>query len=114
MDDLKNIKELYRYYGYSCGSNELTMTAKVALSTFKVEGYTDKGFWITNHLGKRWVSATGKKRFAYPTAEEALVNFVARKKSQIKIMNSILSNVIRQLAEAERVTEHIYNTRTLK
>jgi hypothetical protein len=57
---------------------------------------TPKGYWIgfgtpeTLHGGKRWVSKTGKKRYAYPTKEEALHNFIRRKKKQIQITKYIL------------------------
>lgn len=64
---------------------------------------TPKGYWIYEHQplsdaemnffkdeaaitcgyqpSKKWVSKTGKKRYAYPTKPEALVNFIKRKES---------------------------------
>ena len=51
---------------------------------------TPKGYWIGDKsfplLTRKWVSATSKKRFAYPTKEEALLNFVKRTEKRIKIL----------------------------
>jgi len=64
---------------------------------------TPKGYWIkpiwdismtrdfkTCH--RKWVSKTAKKRFAYPTKEEAIVNFKTRKKRQIQILTAKINN----------------------
>jgi hypothetical protein len=65
-------------------------------STFSLIKETRCGWWIlqTHVLGeyaaictKRWVSKTACKRFAYPTKKEALVNFIARKRRQISMLN---------------------------
>lgn len=55
---------------------------------------TPKGYWIYQNYvdDKRWVSKTAKKRFAYPTREEALTSFIARKKCQIRILEAQLGN----------------------
>ncbi len=42
--------------------------------------------------GEKFISKTGKKRFAYPTKEEALVSYKARKRAQIKILKNQISN----------------------
>jgi len=47
---------------------------------------TPKGYWIDWWGEKKWVSKTAKKRWAYPTKNEAKINFVARKNRQIEIL----------------------------
>lgn len=47
---------------------------------------TASGYWITQgYSGKCWVSKRGKKRYAYPTKEEAWRSFKLRKARQISI-----------------------------
>lgn len=67
----------------------------VELMEYTVIGETTCGFWIQHRDGKYiqtirgrekvWVSKTGMKRFAYPTKNEALHNFIKRKEKQVKI-----------------------------
>lgn len=65
---------------------------KVKLRTFNLFKETDKGFWIGygNSDGVnsplKWVSKTATKRFAYPTKEEALENFIKRNERRIQIL----------------------------
>ena len=70
---------------------------RVDLLEFYLIKETAKGYWIKHQWDvkeeyKRWVSKNGKKRFAYPTKEEALYNFKKRKERQIKILQSLLNN----------------------
>lgn len=55
---------------------------------------TPKGYWIghrENYFGwKKWVSKTSKRRFAYPTQEEALQNYLKRTERSIKIMTNFI------------------------
>jgi hypothetical protein len=73
-------KFLCRYEGYEEWSLKEPMY-------FKILRETPKGWWIENgwEARGRWVSKSGKKRFAYPTVEEAEVNYIARKKRQIQL-----------------------------
>ena len=53
---------------------------------------TPKGYWVGYNMGssfipKKWVSKTSKKRFAYPTMEEALTNFILRTEKRLKILD---------------------------
>lgn len=58
---------------------------------------TPKGYWISNfpyndlsnwkYIWKKWISKTSKKKFAYPTKEEALTNFIKRTERRIKILD---------------------------
>lgn len=46
---------------------------------FKVVKETPKGYWIDEFGFKRWISKTGKKRYAYPTMIEAINSFCCKK-----------------------------------
>ena len=64
---------------------------KVEKKEFILIKETPKGYWITytwdkKQEYKRWVSSSARKRFAYPTKEEAMIAFIARKKRQITIL----------------------------
>ena len=61
------------------------------LSTYILSKETEKGYWIKiknwdTHLFQKWVSKTSRKRFAYPTKEEALESFIKRTKRRIRII----------------------------
>ena len=62
---------------------------------------TPKGYWIgyeslnknlavsskiDRYTWKKWVSKTSRKRFAYPTEEEALENYTKRTEKRLKIL----------------------------
>jgi hypothetical protein len=61
------------------------------LQIYYVVAYTPAGYWIgttykafpEHNTKERWISATGKKRFAYPTKREAIISFVARKRKHL-------------------------------
>jgi hypothetical protein len=65
---------------------------KLELRVFNLYKETPKGYWIGYgrleelHSDKRWVSKTATKRFAYPTQEEALTNFIKRTEKRVKIL----------------------------
>ena len=82
----------------------------MVLKTYNLQRETPKGYWIAYggspgcFIGdERWVSKTSRKRFAYPTKEEAMVNLIARTKSRIKILKSQLSTCEIALASAEKL-----------
>lgn len=86
---------LYRYefvdYGMRFPDTDLR------LYTFSLVKETPKGYWIIQNdwfqPRKRWVSKTAKKRYAYPTKQEALTSFIKRKQRYIKILeHKIMSN----------------------
>jgi len=68
---------------------------KLELREFNLQKETPKGYWIgygfvlDNALRgqARWVSKTAKKRYAYPTKEEALVNFIKRTEKRLHILD---------------------------
>lgn len=90
----------------SCGCDDTCHHAthcSVDVSEWYVLKHTPCGVWLTHNehphddqylqvLDKpRWVSATSKKRWAYPTKREAYQSFVARKQAQHRIISSQLS-----------------------
>ncbi len=78
---------------------------KLILKEFKGIKETPCGWWIgTEDVcftlpedRKRWVSMSAKKRYAYPTKEEAQVNFKARKIREIGILRARLDSAEHQL-----------------
>lgn len=53
------------------------------LSTFNLVKETPKGYWIDVWMGNKWVSKYGKRRYAYPTKEEAIQSCIARTNKRI-------------------------------
>jgi hypothetical protein len=103
-------KRLYRYedVAYVSGSDEWDYptsgyTLKVELLEYQVIKRTRKGAWISYIYGgrKRFVLFNTRKKFACATKEEALKSFIARKKSQIKILKDKLDRAERALYIAE-------------
>jgi hypothetical protein len=73
--------------------------AEVGLLTFDLIKETPGGYWIdtTAHFlkgKKKWVSKHSKKRYAYPTKAEAMVNFIKRKEKEEKIYRHRLIGAI--------------------
>ena len=71
-------------------------TTKVVLSVFDIVKKTPKGVWVQIGypvFGKRWVSNTSTKRYAYPTKEEAWISFIARKQKQYRILGKKLLSI---------------------
>lgn len=87
-----DLEYLYRYdtANYSTGIT-------VSLHRYRIVKRTPKGFWISDYSFSfpqkdRWVSATGKKRYAYPTQDEALESFMYRKLRYMRILEGRLRN----------------------
>lgn len=65
----------------------------IILRTFELVKETPKGYWICHgfldklHGDKKWVSKTSRKRYAYPTKEQALINLRKRTERKIKILD---------------------------
>ncbi len=92
---------LYRYderdYGEGCHP-----AVRIQLYEYSVVRETPKGYWIRipYYFGKKWVSNYTKKRFAYPSTEEAMLSFKARKRRQVAILEYKLSRASMALALA--------------
>lgn len=126
--------EFYRYemHETSAGIDQfgdplpkLVPNPRVMLNTYNLHKETPKGYWIGHGLhcpdnlrgNSRWVSKTGKKRFAYPTKEEALHNFILRKERQLKILKFQTWGIEIALKNAklmnERYDKYITGTKVL-
>lgn len=100
MNSTKVKKEFYRYIDIQLGSLDGDFAwpgrVEIMLEEFDMVSETPKGWWImvSDHGAygplKRWVSKTSKKRFAYPTMEQAWASFQARKRMQIRIFETRL------------------------
>ena len=96
--------EFYRY-DYDGG---------VRLTTLNLHKETAKGYWIGYgnpgdgfHSDSRWVTKSGKKRYAYPTKKEALTSFSRRKKQQVRILKNQLLNAESGLRNAEKMLKDL-------
>lgn len=77
----------YRYH------DAYYMGDRITLWKFKAIRETPCGYWILDYSRERWVSKDSMRRFAYPTKEEAWVNFVARKNRQLKLLKARMRDV---------------------
>jgi hypothetical protein len=71
----------------------------VVLAEYSLLKETPKGYWITDTWGvwKKWISKTSRKRFAYPTKEEALNSFRIRTTRRATYLERDLTNVKKAL-----------------
>jgi hypothetical protein len=74
--------------------NPTVPNPKVEVREYDLLKETPKGYWVgygdlgyNKYNWKKWVSKTSKKRFAYPTKEEALVNFTKRTEKRLRILD---------------------------
>lgn len=113
---------LYRYedVSYSRYGNNV----KIEELKFKVIRETPRGFWIKRSYDRnffhfeingekdKWVSKTAFKRYAYPTREEAMVNFKARKVAQIRILEHQLNQARNAFIIVDRGTINVESVDT--
>lgn len=85
---------------------------KLILKKFNLWKETPKGYWIgyglpnTLNNGGRWVSKTAKKRYAYPTKKEALINFIKRNERRVKILKRQVWSCEISLNDAKKELEN--------
>lgn len=106
LADIEGEKCWYRYqdqptatgyfdeYGDYCSSGYRGVA--IHLRVFTVKKETPCGVWLANECGvslNRWVSKTSRKKYAFPTKEEAWASFIARKTNQRKLLLSQLRRV---------------------
>jgi len=107
----------YRYENYGVWINDWQTEERIHEWKFYLVKETPCGWWIhddqfyNEHMTQdkrwhekdkpKWVSKTARKRYAYPTQEDALESFKARKKRQIAILIAILHKAEAALAIAE-------------
>ena len=61
----------------------------LVINEFVLIKETAQGYWISSsgfEFGKRWVSKTSRKRYAYPSKQEAMTNFIKRTERRIGIL----------------------------
>jgi hypothetical protein len=86
--------DFYRYEDKAFEDGPMIFLIKLAMLK-----ETQCGFWIQRTADypfekskKRWVSKTSRKRYAYPTKEEALKGYIARKRHQVAIYRNKLDH----------------------
>lgn len=98
MNWRSNMETMYRYKE-KLKRKIFHLSAELILEKYEVVKYTPKGKWIIHEFDKeldeehkryRFVLNNSRKRFAWETKEAALESFIARKKKQIKILESQL------------------------
>ena len=87
---------------------------RIELREFNVHKETPKGYWIgygtpDGFMGKsRWISKiSGRKRYAYPTKEEAMVNYVKRTEKHIYLLRSQLETAEIALERALAIQNNV-------
>ena len=91
------MSKLYRITTSAFYLSEHTKTISLCIAEYPIIATTQKGVWIKDwsaRRGRRWVSSTATKRFAYPTVEEARISYIKRTKKYI-------IHLRRRLEEAE-------------
>lgn len=80
--------------GFDEWGESLGCRPRVRVMEFQKLKDTPKGVWLRRRFGSKnkWVSKTSKKRYAYPTKQEATESFLARKNRQIAILQSQLEH----------------------
>lgn len=123
MKDLQNKMEFYRYelvtyasYNYITEEYESdTSNVKVVLRTYNLHKETPKGYWIGYggldktmlRISSKWISKTSIKRFAYPTKQGAMDNFIKRTEKRIKIQEYDIIKCKNALSQAETLKKYI-------
>ena len=94
-------------------------SVEVHMARYYMVRETPKGWWLSHWMNSDvwhvWVSKTARKRYAYPTPEEALEGFRARKRAQIRhatkmlnVGNAALRAVSEACADNDYATQHIH------
>lgn len=96
--------QFYRYEERAEG--ESWAPPKLHCYQYSVEKETPSGYWIVPQVGvcrirRRWVSKTARKRYAYPSKNEALKALIARKRRQKVICEYQIDLAIATIAVAE-------------
>lgn len=104
-------KEYYRIEPYY---EDYYPASQLIYYVYSVVKETPKGVWIKlkgyedcTYQRKRFILSNSRKKYAYPSKEEALYSFIKRKETQIKILS-------RKLSEAEDLLELAYNCEEIK
>ena len=96
---MSEMKVLYRVVDRleSCGVDEFEMSlgtrTVVVMLQYPVKRCTNRGVWIDEFGKERFVLNDARKRYAYPTEEQAVASFLARKKRQRALLTLQLQSV---------------------
>jgi len=110
---LKEVKDdrvkFFRYTSRNCSYNYNAVI--IEDEVFYLEKETPCGYWIVDGFStfRKWVSKTTRKRYAYPTREEALNSLYYRKKRQVIILEAQLKlakSTIKQIDAKEDNMQH--------
>lgn len=98
--------QFYRYEERAEGDS--WAPPKLYCYEYFVEKETSCGYWIMPQVGvycrikRRWVSKTARKRYAYPSKNEALKALIARKRRQKAICEYQIDLAVATITVAEK------------
>lgn len=99
----------YRYDFIDTGEDSTNII--IVLKTFFLVKETPKGYWILENgwffARQRWVSKTSKKRYAYPTKEQALTNFIKRKERYLRILRYKITSTKAAIKQAKSIKQKL-------
>lgn len=115
-----NIKKFYRYEIDKYRSSDVAfsnrLSTKLACRTFYLHKETPKGYWISSfkpgsmlESKDKWISKTSRKRFAYPTKEEALENYIFRTQCRVGYLEKNLEHAKNGLENAKWELKRVIN-----
>lgn len=86
---IRIMKTFYRYDYVDMGYDY--PDPRIELYTFSLVCETPKGYWIVKNTSfmpgrRRWIPKESRSRYAYPTKQEALINFIKRKEKYKQIL----------------------------
>jgi hypothetical protein len=87
MQDLTLDNLMYRYV-----ETHYVDSVLVSIQAYKIVAFTPCGMFINVWGKKKWLSNNWRKKYAYPTVEEAEEAFIKRKERQILILSSQLED----------------------
>lgn len=101
---MKSPSSFYRYKIVFYGERN---EPKIELDKWKLFKETRAGFWIVPEIlplerWKKWIPKKSKKRFAYPTKEEAFTNLKARTYRRAGILEWQLEGVEKAILKIEQ------------
>lgn len=111
-----------KFYRYECEIInrqifKISPLGKLKLIEFELIKETPKGYWISEsikihegfpkYFDKIFILKESRKRFAYPTKEDALNNYILRTKKHIKLVENKLNPKKQTLKKAENILKNI-------
>ena len=87
MDDVRYRYDVVQKREWLGDESTRLVGVSISLSTFRVIKHTPKGVWLDID---KWVSNTGRKRFAYQTKEDALESCRIRNARRINYLTNDL------------------------